>query len=268
MAASDITEISQKKPPVVSSLRDLTIIEAFDPGASESKYVTFYLVTPDDELYFGQLFKKKKDISLAEYSAALKYVPDSEIYPEVPQNATLTIAPDGLDDKSAFIKRPGLNSYESMKGSDWVPKGLLEETLIMEKISKTPHPNIIGYLGCRVHRGRITSLFLELLDQTLMQYIYQPGFADLDKNEFVAALESSVDHLHSLGLAHNDINPSNIMVRHGMPVLIDFGSCQPFGQRLQSLGSPGWYEEISFTSEKKHDTYALKKLREWLEKPE
>ena len=253
---------------MVSSLRDLTIIEAFDQGASESKYVTFYLVTPEDELYFGQSFKKKKEISLAEYNAALEYVPDSEIYPEVPQNATLTIAPDGLDNTSAFIKRPGLNSYESMKGFNWIPKGLLEETLIMEQISKTPFPNIIGYLGCRVRRGRITSLFLELLDQTLMQYIYEPGFTDLNKTKFVDALESSVAYLHSLGLAHNDINPSNIMVRDGMPVLIDFGSCQPFGGRLQSLGSPGWYEEIFFTSQAKHDTYALKKLREWLEKPE
>ncbi|KAJ4302527.1 hypothetical protein N0V88_002676 [Collariella sp. IMI 366227] len=209
-----------------------TIIEAFDQGASESKYVTFYLVTPKDALYFGQLFKKKKEISLAEYNAALEYVPDSEIYPEVPQNATLTMAPDGLDDT----------------GSDWVPKGLLQETLIMEQISKTPHPNIIGYLGCR--------------------YIYEPGFADLDKPEFMNALESSVVHLHSLGLAHNDINPSNIMVRDGMPVLIDFGSCQPFGGRLQSLGSPGWYEEIFFTSQAKHDIFALKKLWGWLEKPD
>ena len=54
-------------------------------------------------------------------------------------------------------------------------------------------------------------------------------------------------YLHSLGLAHNDINPYNIMVREdGTPVLIDFGSCQPFGGRLQSLGSPGWYEEMFF----------------------
>ena len=53
------------------------------------------------------------------------------------------------------------------------------------------------------------------------------------------ALESAVAHLHQLELAHNDINPSNIMVRDGLPVLIDFGSCAPYGGRLQSLGSPG-----------------------------
>lgn len=149
MVASGTVESFEKKPPVLS-LRDLTIIEAFDQGATEAKYVTFYQVTSEDELYFGQLFKSKKGITLAEYNAALEHVPDSEIYPEVPQDIALTIAPNDLDDVSAFVKRPGLNCYETMKGSDFVPKGLLEETTIMEQISKTPHPHIIGYLGCRV----------------------------------------------------------------------------------------------------------------------
>ncbi|KAK0642905.1 serine/threonine-protein kinase [Cercophora newfieldiana] len=268
MASSDTKGLSEKKP-VVTAPRDLTILEAYDQGATQSKYVTFYLVTPEDKLYFGQLFKPKKEITLDEYNAALEYVPDSEIYPEVPKDITLTIAPDNLNDAAAFIKRPGLNSYESMKGSDFVPKGLLEETIIMEQISKTPHPNIIKYLGCRVRRGRITSIFLERLDQTLMDYIHEPEFAQLDKGKFVDALESAVAYLHELGLAHNDINPYNIMIKDGgSPILIDFGSCQPFGGRLQSLGSPGWYEEIFFTSQAKHDAYSLKKLREWLEKPE
>lgn len=74
-----------------------------------------------------------------------------------------------------------------------------------------------------------------------------------------------MDYLHSLGLAHNDINPDNIMVRDGEPVLIDFGSCQPFGARLQSLGTRGWYDELFFTSEKKHDEFSMRKMREWLE---
>ncbi|KAI1753680.1 hypothetical protein F4782DRAFT_495323 [Xylaria castorea] len=78
------------------------------------------------------------------------------------------------------------------------------------------------------------------------------------------ALQLAVDYLHCLGLAHNDINPDNIMVKDGMPVLIDFGRCAPVGQRLQSLGTEGWYEELFFTSQFKHDTYSMGKLREWL----
>ncbi|KAH7269016.1 uncharacterized protein BKA55DRAFT_497457, partial [Fusarium redolens] len=149
-----------------------------------------------------------------------------------------------------------------------INKELLAETFTMEKISQPAHPNIIGYHGCRVRRGRITSIVLEKLDQTLQQFSATPEFEKLDKPNFLEALQSAVAYIHSLGLAHNDINPHNIMVKHGMPILIDVGSCQPVGQRLQSLGTDGWYEELFFTSEQKHDTYSLNKLREWIHNPE
>lgn len=87
MVASGTVESSEKRP-LVLSLRDLTILEAFDQGATEAKYVTFYQVTSEDELYFGQLFKSKKEITLEEYNAVLEHVPDSEIYPEFPGHPT------------------------------------------------------------------------------------------------------------------------------------------------------------------------------------
>lgn len=212
--------------------------------------------------------KNKREISLEEYSAGLEHIPDEELYPEVPKDVNLTIAPFHLDDVSAFIKRPGLNSYETMKGIEFIPKEILNETLTMEEISKVKHPNIVKYHGCRVKRGRITAIVLERIDQTLMEYASTPAFHELDKAKFIEALELAVDTLHSLGFAHNDINPYNIMVKNEMPVLIDFRSCQPFGKRLQSLGTRRWYEKLFFTSEKKHDEYSLGKLREWIQNPE
>ncbi|KAI1745453.1 kinase-like domain-containing protein [Xylaria scruposa] len=250
--------------PLITTLQDLTIIEAFDPGANEPKYTTFYVLTPEDDLFFGESPKGKRELTLEECRALLKRVDDGEIYPHVPTDLPLTIAPAELNGSNAFIKRPGLVCYESMKGTDYVPKSVLDETTIMEKISKRPHPNIVKYHGCRVNRGRITALVLELLDQTLTQFKPDGKLQSLDRDKFVEALQSAVDYLHSLGLAHNDINPDNIMVKDGMPVLIDFGSCAPVGQRLQSLGTEGWYEELFFTSQFKHDIYAMGKLREWL----
>ncbi|KAI0194767.1 kinase-like domain-containing protein [Xylaria flabelliformis] len=261
---SSIVSADRAGAPLITSFRDLTIIEAFDPGANKPKYTTFYTLTTEDELFFGESTKSKRELSLEEYRALLKRVGDDEIYPQVPAGLQLTIAPADLDDSNAFIKRPGLNCYESMKGTNYVPKSVLEETTVMEQVSKTPHPNIIKYHGCRVNRGRITALVLELLDQTLTQFKSDGKLQSLDKDKFVRALQSAVDYLHSLGLAHNDINPDNIMVKDGMPVLIDFGSCAPVGQRLQSLGTEGWYEELFFTSQFKHDIYAMGKLREWL----
>lgn len=250
--------------PTVTSLQDLTIIEAWETETNSSKYITFYLVTPDEVVYFGESTKNKREMTLEEYSSALKLIPDHEIYPPIPNDIELTLMPQNMDNDSAYIKRPGLTNYETMKGTDFVPKALLDETLIMERISKSPHLNIIGYYGCRVRRRRITAIALEQLEETLTQCASTPSIQDLDEEQFLMALESAVDHIHSLGLAHNDINPDNIMIKNGAPVLIDFGSCQPFGNRLQSLGTPGWYEELFFTSEKKHDIYSLNKMREWL----
>lgn len=133
----------------------------------------------------------------------------------------------------------------------------------MEQISKSPHANIIRYHGCRVRRDRITAIVLERLDQTLTQCASASLIQGLDQDRFLQALESAVEHLHALGFAHNDIDPDNIMVKNGHPIVIDFGSCQPFGKRLQSVGTQGWYEELFFTSEKRHDLYSLMKLREW-----
>ncbi|KAF3193779.1 hypothetical protein TWF225_009325 [Orbilia oligospora] len=258
-----------KKPPTVTSLRDLTIIEAWDWETNKPKYTTFYLVTDDEELWFGESPKNKREITIEEYNSLLYRVRDDEIYPEIPKDVNITIAPDVLRDGDlVFVKRPGLVSYEEMRGTDYISNALLSETLTMEEISKTPHPGIVGYYGCRVRRGRITAILLERLGQTLTQYESTPNREPLDKEKFLEAFESTVDYLHSLGLAHNDINPDNIMIKDGMPVLIDFGGCQPFGKRVTSNGTEGWREELFFTSEKKHDIYALGKLREWFQKLE
>lgn len=86
------------------------------------------------------------------------------------------------------------------------------------------------------------------------------------------ALRSAIDHLHTLGWAHNDLNPSNVLVAEdGSPVLIDFGSAQRIGETLStSRGTKGWIDcemEDYTTSDTKHDTFALNKLRSWLSNP-
>lgn len=120
---------------------------------------------------------------------------------------------------------------------------MFHEASIMEIIP--PHPNIVTYYGCRVNYGRITGIVLERLGKTLIHSL--PNILDLDIPVFLAELQSTVDYLHSLGLAHNDINPYNIMIKNKRPILIDLGGCAPPGDRVSSFGTPGWYEE-PFTS--------------------
>lgn len=263
---------AEDQAPELKSLQDLTIVESYSPGSAIPKHTTFYHITSEERLYFGQTSRNKKDLTIQEFRYALKRIPDEEVYPNVPPQPPLTLAPDSID-QPTYIKRPGLNSFEDMRGTPFVPKAILQETLIMEQISKAAHPNIIHYYGCRTRRGRICAIILEELEQTLTQLTLTPEFDKLDKTKFADSVESAIEYLHSLGLAHNDLNPDNIMIRRGkddkiQPVLIDFGSCQPYGKPLDSLGTVGWYEKPFFHSELAHDTFGLAKLRRWLDKPE
>lgn len=84
------------------------------------------------------------------------------------------------------------------------------------------------------------------------------------------ALKSALYHLHSLGWAHNDIHPNNIMVSEkGMPILIDFGSAREIGAKLgTSRGTKEWIDgemKDYHTSNKRHDFFALEKIRKWLD---
>lgn len=58
-----------------------------------------------------------------------------------------------------------------------------------------------------------------------------------------------VSHLHSLGVAHNDLNPRNILLdENDRPVIFDLGSCKAFGEKLTEGGIPKWndgFDEVS-----------------------
>ncbi|KAH6992076.1 hypothetical protein EDB82DRAFT_553981 [Fusarium venenatum] len=132
----------------------------------------------------------------------------------------------------------------------------------MEIISKIFHPSIIRHKRYRVQRGRITGILLDKYQLTLEQFVESPGPKDADLDSSLSVMQSAVD---ARGLAHNSINPGNIMMgENNKPVLIDFGSCQPFGKLLQTFGTPGWFEKEFRMSEKKHGVIPMGKLRQWM----
>lgn len=78
-------------------------------------------------------------------------------------------------------------------------------------------------------------------------------------------IRAGVRHLHSLGLAHNDLNPMNILL-DGLDkaITIDFGSCAKLGEQLLSAGTPGWIEYAYTISARENDEAALRKIDSWL----
>jgi eukaryotic-like serine/threonine-protein kinase len=61
--------------------------------------------------------------------------------------------------------------------------------------------------------------------------------------QLAGPLVAALSHLHERGLAHVDVKPSNIILRDGRPVLIDFGSARQIDARQlpgKPIGSPGY----------------------------
>lgn len=104
----------------------------------------------------------------------------------------------------------------------------------------------------------------------------------VDKEPFLAALESAVRHLHDIvGIAHNDIQPFNTMVSpDGVPTLIDLGSAEFIGNEISHCGIHAtWGEDPADieneasgqpelpVSTRSRDLAVFNKLRTWLDKP-
>ncbi len=241
--------------PTILSLQDLDgVVEGHNPQTGAFEYITFYTFNDDDVVFFGKLSQPRDEASVSDINAALERVPDCSIFPVLPLDPELTIAPEASTQQDdCFIKRPNMSVYElfvdhdredTEPGNDgFLARTLLSEALIMQRLSGHPHPNLAKYHGVRVRRGRITGLVFKRYQRTLLDHVRQG--LHIDQDEVLHALEPAVTHLHSLGLAHNDIHPENIMMDpDSTPVLIDFGSCQPFGKRLVTRGTEGWVDDM------------------------
>lgn len=259
--------------PKVEGREDLDLLyEAHETATGKFIRTGFAAFTDDDTVYFGELPTRKLQITWDQYSAALRPIPDSHLFPTLPSDYELTVAPEAPKG-TFYVKRPHLFFYRDYRDDDVLsifPELLLGEAKVMEAIAQHPHPNIIGYHGCRVFRNRVTGIVINRYEHEIYEYL-KTDIGTIDNAAFMDALQAAIHHLHDIGFAHNDINPRNIMVGEGgIPVLIDFGSCRRVGEKLgRSRGTPGWVDEVDdyTTSEARHDTFALKKIGEWLDNP-
>lgn len=115
-----------------------------------------------------------------------------------------------------------------------LPPRLLEEAEVLEFPREHHNPNLARYHGCKVSRNPITGTALERY-KVILGYRYEEIPHDLGMTAAWMVFVQVVKHVHSLGLAHNDLNPTGIALdEDDNPTILDFGSCKIFGEALLS----------------------------------
>ncbi|KAI0394415.1 hypothetical protein F5Y17DRAFT_475681 [Xylariaceae sp. FL0594] len=231
---------------------------------------TLIVYRDGDDIYHGT--SKARYLSPAEFRFRLEHlsqripIPISAYAPPLPLN---------------FTRKPRLISYDRYHQGPqptYIADDVLRETAVCELLRQNPHPNIAEYRGCQVSGGdkRIVGVCFAKYEQTLMQAVNPHSYG---KRQFQAArqdrlqsyrhilkgVESGLRHIHKLGFAHNDINPSNIMLHGDVPIIIDFNSSQKVGESLEGVGRTyEWYDETVQSSLPENDLNALQEIRVWL----
>ena len=112
------------------------------------------------------------------------------------------------------------------------------------------------YHGCKAEDNHIIGLCfkkyrISLCDEFNPGHLNKTAFQETqgpspeNALRYLNGIEAGLKHLHSLGLVHNDINPSNIMLdEDDEAVIIDFDSCSTYGTSLATTKRTyGWYDE-------------------------
>jgi serine/threonine protein kinase len=217
-------------------------------------------------------YRSKEEVNFEDIFDSV-LIPEDHLSCPFPEH--FTRAPDPLP-SNCYVKRPFPLLY-NLAAPNALGDSLLEEATIYENLVHHPHPNIAKYYGCQVKNNRVTGLCFVKYHESLMKRV-NPGhngkrWFDATKRPLkdmklcLDGIGKGLEHLHSLGLVHNDLNPSNIMFPSeddDTPIIIDFGSCKSIGDSIDVGRTEEWYDEKVTTSLPSNDTDALNEITEWL----
>lgn len=182
----------------------------------------------------------------------LQPTPKDKIYPKFSAGELTQYEPCSRpegNNNPPYFKAPKLSHYK--EGCNDLAARLLAEAKIYERILSNPHPNLACYFGCVVEDGRVVRLALQRYSKSLHERLQSESskeeFGFQQRQDCMDQIQAAATHLHSLGLAHNDISPSNILFNNtGQAVLIDFDCCAPLGDTLRKGGLvTGWKGPIA-----------------------
>ncbi|KAF7876300.1 hypothetical protein EAF04_001396 [Stromatinia cepivora] len=246
----------------------ITSAESFkkaDGGSFQFSYLQL-IIRKDGQLYRARCLDREPNISKIHNMELLE---TKDRGPPLRPAWTVLSSPQNY-----YIKTPNPWAY----GNPDLEQQILREVKMCEFLKLHPHPNISLYGGCLSTNGRVSGICFKQYISTLLHKVNP---RHLNKSEFLSSGRLSVDnsikacldgvragiyHLHSLGIIHNDITPSNIMFEaDGTPILIDFDSCTMVGESLHKIKrTHGWHDPEVQTAVEKNDLDAFTELQNWL----
>lgn len=247
--------------------------ECFTPVDGGIEFIYTQVIFRQDGItYCAKSANRRVDATVSADSLKdIEPIHSTAYQPFLPSGCTIV-----LDSSDCYIKQPNLTSFQ---GGLTLANRVLQDLSTCEVIRKHPHPNIAKYHGCMASDGRVTGLCFTRYAENLMGKL-NPGH--LNKSMFIlseectaarkmatrylAGIKEGVQHLHSLGIVHNDLNPANIMITEDdTPVIIDFDSSSAPGTSLeQTKRTHGWFDWDVRVSQESNDLDALEELRVWL----
>ncbi|SJL16852.1 uncharacterized protein ARMOST_20382 [Armillaria ostoyae] len=200
---------------------------------------------------------EKEERSALSYQAIL--VPRT--YYQTAPPADLIRAPHPIPE-DAYIKigRPFyFDADDPESGAIWPT--MVHEARICEVLMKHPHRNVAEYYGYVEKDGLMAGLCFKRYGQTLRDAV-EKGTLNTGDIEFVLEeIEKGIQHIHALGLVHNDINPANILLDadNATPIIIDFDSCYKKGASMDYNGGTFPWSNDARIAEFENDDFGLDK---------
>ncbi|KAB8356400.1 hypothetical protein FH972_023983 [Carpinus fangiana] len=178
----------------------------------------------------------------------------------------------------SYVKKPNLVSFNALRPHA-IADQVSREAEICEELCKSHHANVVAYWGCQLKNNLIVGLCFTKYDESLAsrvnpKHLNKEQFTVPDhylrrKSKWIQGIEQGLKFLHSLGYAHNDVNPSNVMFKSSddTPVIIDFDSCLRIGECISEVKRTyGWHDPQVTEASAKNDFHALRELEIWLSK--
>ena len=167
-----------------------------------------------------------------------------------------------INDRKCAIKQLS-PSYCPVEIRSKVKSAFLNEARVLKQFARQ-HSQICQYYSYLVDRGNHYIVQEWVEGTTLRERLQQsPKLSEAEIKHIVLNVLSTLEHVHSRGIIHNDIKPDNIILRlqNNLPVLIDFGVAKKINDDYEHniVGTPGYMsiEQAMGKATFSNDLYSL-----------